>query len=352
MKISKILLYPTKIPILFLSILVLLAAIGGILGFKRCQRHFVFHEILHPIRDNYQRVPAISYLFKSTPQDLEPYVKELNEHGIVRIQQFLSPTELAAMQQEFAGFVSFIQTQTNNVDDEGAGFTEDYFSQKEQAFCSTNPFKHSQQLINSCCSNKLTSIINHYFKADTYIYRAGGLRILPIAKTGFGSFQWHHDAWGKSVNVMFLLSDVEEGDQYMTYITGSHTIRHSFEKFMHSRLTLEYAQEHMQKKIEESNIFKCTGKAGDIFVFDTNGVHSGNRTSGKARDTFIVSYSTDKSHVWKLKFDEHKVPGALQANNYNPFNRMLECRRNNPDGSIFPEFKSWVDTVINISSWV
>jgi len=344
---KKYLLYPVQIPVLFLSMLVLCAGVGVILGFKRCKRHFVFHEILHPIRDAYQRTPSLSYILKSSPEEIADYVTQLNKNGIVHIKSFLTAEEFAEMKNDFEGFVGHIQANAANVDDEGAGFTEDFFSKKENAYYSTNPFKYSKQLVKSCCNKKLTSIINHYFKADTYIYRAGAARILPIDSTGYGSFQWHHDAWGKSVNVMFLLSDVGDGDQAMTYVMGSHNIRHSFEKFMRSRLSLDYCKERMTT----TPIFTCKGKAGDLFIFDTNGVHSGNRTAGRARDTFIISYSTGKNHIWRFPFDHAK---AIQytENGYNPFAKVIaECKKD-PKAPMFPEIRSWVDGVLQINTWI
>lgn len=347
MKIKHYLQYSVKIPALLLGILIVCSTVGIILGFKRCKRHYVFHEILHPVRDGYQRIPSLTYIFKSPPEEITDYVAQLRENGIVHIKKFLTDEELIVMKNDFEGFVNYIKTDKANVDDAGAGFTEDFFSKKENAYYSTNPFKYSEQLIKSCSSKKLTSIINHYFRADTYIYRAGAARILPIDSTGYGSFQWHHDAWGKSVNVMFLLSDVEEGDQAMTYILGSQKLHHSFEKFMHSRLSLDYCKERMAN----IKIFTCRGKAGDIFIFDTNGVHSGNRTAGKERDTFIVSYSTDKSHVWRFAFD-HSQAVQHTINGYNPFGRVIEACKKDPKAPLFPEICSWVDGVIQVNKWI
>jgi len=347
MNVKKYLLYPVNIPILFLSILVVCAGIGVILGFKRCKRHFVFHELLHPVRDAYQRIPSYKYLFAQTPKDVSHEVDQLNKHGIVHIKNFFAPDQLARIQAEFEQFIQVIQKQPDTIDDNGAGFTEDFFSKKEQAYYTTNPFKYSRELVDSCCNTKLTGIVNHYLQSNGYIYRAGGARILPKPDTGFGSFQWHHDAWGKSLNVMFVLSDIGDGDQAMTYVMGSHKLRHSFEKFMRSRLTLDYCKERMDK----TEIFTCKAKAGDIFIFDTNGVHSGNRTPGKARDTFIVSYSTDKTHIWNFSLPgEYVKQYASQENN--PFARVIEQQKNNQNGPLFPEISSWVDGVIQVNRWI
>lgn len=86
----KIFLYPIQIPALWLAGLLFCAIVGVILGAKRCRRHFVYHEILHPIRERYQRLPSPKYLFKKSPQEISQYIAQLREQGIIHIPNFLN----------------------------------------------------------------------------------------------------------------------------------------------------------------------------------------------------------------------------------------------------------------------
>ena len=95
---------------------------------------------------------------------------------------------------------------------------------------------------------------------------------------------------------MLLLTDVEESDQSMSYACETHALRHPYEMFFDNSCPLAYCREALARDPE---IFQATGRAGDLFLFDSNGAHRGNRRSDAAvRDAFFVEYTTDPSDLW------------------------------------------------------
>jgi len=333
---------------LTLALLVTFAFLGAFIIYKRFRYGFLGYEILHALRVNYQRLPASSYILKKPPVEVKAYLDQLNENGIVKISNIIDVQDLAQLQNDFNSMIKYIDEHAKDVCDKGDGFTEDYFDRTENFYCSSNPLKYSTRLAALSCDPKILGIINHYLQGDAHINFVSAARILSGGdKHGLGSYQWHHDAWGKKLHVMFLLTDVGEGDQYMTYVVGSHKVQHSLDKFMHSRLTYEYAKSQMK----QVNIFKCMGKAGDIFIFDPNAVHSGNRTNGADRDTFIVSYTRDRTYIWNLDIPKDVL--AYNSGGYsNPYREIVALKNQNPPQKLFPKIKCWDQGLTAVNLWI
>jgi hypothetical protein len=119
------------------------------------------------------------------------------------------------------------------------------------------------------------------------IHMASATRYHPMEPRDFSAFQWHHDECGKHLNVITLLTDVTERDQPMTYLKGSHRMLHSRARWANSRFTREDV-ERMYPHLEQMT---CTAAAGSIMIFDSNGLHRGNRSNGATRDNLVCNYN-------------------------------------------------------------
>jgi hypothetical protein len=192
---------------------------------------------------------------------------------------------------------------------------------------------------------ELTSLIDHYLGKTAYITQGVALRIKPHHNTGFGSFQWHPDAWGKRINMMIVLTEVGVGDQHMTYAKGSHRLRHSYAKYVNSR----FSQEEFAERCGQMEILNCYAKPGDIYVFDSNGIHSGNRTSGRARDTFIIEYSRLAHTIWAHRIPPEFLRGFSEKQ-LEPLSWIL--RQNRSKRSLAPAVNSWVDQLLRVDKWL
>lgn len=159
-----------------------------------------------------------------------------------------------------------------------------------------DPFKFIPQLLSIAVHPLILALMSRYFGKKFYLQQAIASRYYPMSPADFGSFQWHHDAWGKKINVMILFSEVTEEDQYMTYVEGSHKYIYDAERCSNSRFT----EEDVQRLFRGNTHRKCTGDAGTIYIFDSNGMHRGNRSLGRARDSLIISYNAGR-YIWDFE---------------------------------------------------
>ena len=313
-------------------------------------------ELLTQIRHAYQRYPAqhTNKHFSTKQFSLTDYqLQQLHKKGIIKIPHFLSKQDLAQLHGDFEKFVN---TVTKNNLTKTVGFTSssgnksklahEYYQDNARVFISHNPFNYSPLLTSLCCDKKLTTIINNYFGEKSYIRQGVALRYLPLNRHATCTDQWHHDGTGKAINVMILLTDIGENDQYMTYAEGSHRIRHEYKQFFGKNMffpsSIDYVKKHLKR---EPVIVKAKGRAGDIFIFDSNGTHSANRTLGAIRDVFIVVYHTDTSSMWNFTLP---IQGLPKGDKYHPF------KKNNPEAKqLYPtKADNWRDSLYDTESWL
>jgi hypothetical protein len=117
--------------------------------------------------------------------------------------------------------------------------------------------------------------------------------------------------------------------------------------FLRNPCSLEYCARHLS----ELTVYNAYGKAGDVFLFDTNGAHRGNRfESAATRDVFMVEYSADKSNVWGGDIDT-SVLRNLPTSAVGPFERMLAA----PKRWSLPLTRrapNWVETLPHTETWL
>jgi len=293
---------------------------------------FIDIELLHAIRQHYQRMPETFYK-QSQPQSplAQRYLNELENNGIVKISGFIQKDELKQLQSDFDSFVKNVEKKVE--DGTGTFILEEYWQPQNRLFITNNAFKYSTELARLSCNEMLLEIANHYLKKTGFIQRAQAMRYSSGGQNGQLPFSWHHDANEKRMKIMILLTDVGPEDQYMTYVLGSHKVFHSYEKFLRSKLSFDDYKEHL----DTISIVKATGKAGDIFLFDSNGMHSGNRTNGRIRDAFFIEYTADKYNIWGGDLPEDFLK-RYSFKKSNPFERFINV----------PHKKWEIDTSIRI----
>jgi hypothetical protein len=160
-------------------------------------------------------------------------------------------------------------------------------------------------------------------------------------------FGWHHDLEDQRFKMMVLLTDLGEHDQYMSYVLGSQRLFHPYSMFSSNTCTLDYCREHLG----EIEILNTTGKAGDIFLFDSNGAHRGNRRLEAAtRDAFFVEYTTNQADVWGGDIPPEAF-ADFPAGEFNPFDWMMTALKkwSVPKTRQAP---AWVDTLPNVATWI
>jgi hypothetical protein len=305
---------------------------------------------LHPLREALVRLPDPRFVAdggRTLTQPFDRHLAELNEHGITRLSGRIAPHTLAMLQRDFESrFIEPLASNDGSTSNYRGDITlsDQYFNVEAGLYSSNEPFTISRGLLDVCLQPGIVALINGYLGKRAYITQGVALRIEPHGETGFGSFQWHHDAWGKRINLMIVLTEIGFGDQHMTYAKGSHRLRHSYEKYVNSRFT----PDEFEKYCGKMEVLNCYAQPGDIYVFDSNGIHSGNRTNGRRRDVFILEYTRLAETVWA-----HRVPpeflDGFSSSELEPMKWVL--RQDRHSRPLAPPVNSWVDQLLRINKW-
>ena len=135
----------------------------------------------------------------------------------------------------------------------------------------------------------LTAFVRSYWGKPVVLAQSIGMRLEPAAGLpDYGAFQWHHDAKHKQVKVMVLLTDVPDDGQRMDYLPGTNRDWRSPKGYAASRFS-----DQMVRRYGEP--VRCSGPAGTVVIFDTNGLHRGNRNAGPRRDVWVHHYTAGRS---------------------------------------------------------
>jgi hypothetical protein len=305
---------------------------------------------LHPVRERLTRLPDPWFLMANAAPLASPYrehLEELRRDGVTRLSGQVPPAALAELRRSFETFVRRLDAAAASQAAAQGDVTEseEYLDAASRQYSSNDPFTFSRALLEVCLKPELATLINRYLGKTAYITQGVALRIGPNPSTGFGSFQWHHDAWGKRINMMIVLTEVGEGDQHMTYAKGSHRLRHSYDKYANSR----FSQEEFAERCSHMEVLNCYAKPGDIYIFDSNGIHSGNRTNGRTRDTFIIEYSRLAHTIWAHRIPPEFLRGFSEKQ-LEPLSWIL--RQDRSKRPLAPTVNSWVGQLLRVDKWL
>ena len=264
---------------------------------------------------------ATSLRRKASPAVSEA-TRRLRRDGILLIPDVATGSDLQGMKERFDAMIHHIESSPAPPEQplprgHYVGSYREHGKDPEAEMTYTyDPFKYDDALLRVALDEFLLEVVARYFNRRFMPHQSTAARYYPTEARDFSSWQWHHDAWGKRINAMFLLTDVGERDQFMTYLRGSHRQFHSRHRYAESRFTRE--------EVEAAGDFEsvdCLGSAGSMWVFDPNGFHRGNRSLGAVRDSVITSYSCGR-YIWPFQ-----VPRTALAT-LSP--RQREVLQNNP----------------------
>ena len=240
-------------------------------------RWFDFSGIRHHVyyRHIYAR-PRWGFRNKVTKSvsrsDFQELALRLDAQGVVILPSYFSTESLREMQADFERSASTIAP------DEVA-----------QQFLDRSYLSASAPLCEASIDPFLTALVKYHFGKPIYLSDNNGLRIEPVAELeDYDTHQWHHDAKRKQVKVLILLTDVQEDGQRMDYLPGTHKIWHGR---VWTNKDSEFTSESVRKYGEPVH---CAGPAGTVVIFDTNGLHRGNRNLGARRDVWFFHYSAGR----------------------------------------------------------
>lgn len=103
------------------------------------------------------------------------------------------------------------------------------------------------------------------------------------------SGQWHIDGGGNFLKLIILLSDVDENSIHTRYLNNTHNIFFKDKFFSNTR----FDNTKLEYFLKKYQISRFTGKKGDMYLFDPNGIHSGSYGENNFRDSIIIQIGSE-----------------------------------------------------------
>lgn len=262
---------------------------------------FVAKEYIHRLPD-----PFFRHSFEPlrADVDVDNAVERLKKDGIVSFPAYFDGAFLHRLQENFDEIISKYSM--------GGGVNP------ECDFCD-DILHYDESFVTAALDNTLLEIIARYYRKRFGIGRADAMRIYPMEESRYGSFQWHHDTRGRQIKAQILLADVPQDGQRMTYIKGSHTTYYSRHRGRGPGSRFEF--DMAQRRDVAARVVDVFGPAGTVTLFDTNGLHSGNRNLTATRDNITFYYPTARNFK-KLKYHKSHLADLpedkLSVLRYNP----------------------------------
>lgn len=306
-------------------------------------------EILHGIRQRYRRAqvrpddPAASEFGPTGASWLDL----LRRDGIVRIPGLVPESMLASLRREFESVVAEIDRGRERGDTIKQGYDEEqHWWPDDLAYVGNNAFRHAPTLTRFFCDARLTALASSYYGRRAFVTRGVAMRYLPLAERRNHMFGWHHDLEDRRIKALVLLTDLPEHGQVMRYLKGSHRLLHSYRMFFRNNVDFEACT----RALEKPEVVDSVGRAGDVFFFDSNGIHRGfRRLDAPVRDAFFVEYGVDRSNVWGGDPEVGVIRDATGGGD-GPFGELLHAppKWSRPMTRRFP---SWIENLHAVDAW-
>ncbi len=200
--------------------------------------------------------------------------ENLVDQGMVTLTKLFTPDAVSNMQREF-GALMCLKEPDNHAHIQFGGAADEEFLQTAEALSS------------AVATPLVWALGAHAWGRDPMLSYVRAYRIEPIEPCAYRAFQPHDDGHDKEFKAMLLLTDVDEDGQCMLYWPGTHKI----ERETRSSWDTLYDPNQLRSLGEP---VPCIGKAGTIILFNTKGVHSGQRNLSSRRDTLVFNVTGGK----------------------------------------------------------
>ena len=246
----------------------------------------------------YER-PSRSYrkkLVRESPwPDFRQKAQRLCDDGVLILRGHFTGEALEGMRRDFAGWIQ------KGVSSDEPGSLQ--VNEKQGA-----SLRNSEAFSRAAIDPWITALAGYYWGKPVLLAYSFGARLeSDPSGNGLGPFQWHHDAHRKQLKAMIYLDHVSRDGQRMDYLPGTHRIWHRFRRgesgYEETRLSNEAVARYGEP-------LRCEGPAGTVVLFDTNGIHRGNRNLGPKRDTWVFQYTAGR-HLEPVSVLHPKVAQKL-----------------------------------------
>lgn len=290
----------------------------------------------------------------------------LERDGIYRLEGAVPEDQVARLRAGIQGMVAEVDGRENQVEAVGDVDAIDYHRHKDtqyddqsgaacydpdfRIYTCNDPFQLTQELWDVVLGDDLLSIANSYFGRQAYVARALGVRHLPSPPRDAYQWRWHHDGWGRKLNVHIVLTDIGEGGQALTYKKGTQKQFHGYDNFRHP----DVPDEVYRERYASVPTFKTASKAGDLLLLDGNGIHRAN-AGQTLRDAYLLMFYPDRTMSFAHHLSDEKLAELSDAQRA-VVAELLETRRikrERGEHNILPVLgKNWVETLPHMRAWM
>lgn len=172
------------------------------------------------------------------------------------------------------------------------------------AFHDDNYLDADPVFLEAALDDLVVNVVGEYYRRQFFLGHVNAFRLLPTEPKRYGSFQWHHDARGRQINVMTLLTPVLPDGQRMKYLRGTHRGYYGYDRM--SGKGSRFEDDLKARPIAQDQVLEVVGPAGTVAIFDANGLHSGNRNQSQRRDTLTFVYTTGRKYR-RLRFRRQNI---------------------------------------------
>ncbi len=252
----------------------------------------------------------------SRREDVRRAVAELDHDGVTVMERVAPPALIEQACRDMDSFVQRLPELEGTVRRKmhSYGHMVDYaaheFQRALNIYRSHDPLVFSPAYARFLLLPELREVIAGYL-GRTWMYQAMiAHRTGPSEASNEGFARWHHDARGRKVNVILVLTDVPADGSATVYMPGSHRL--IYLKPRRERVVFyddEMAQLRRHFGWRER---VCDAPAGSLVFFDSQGLHLGRR-SQHSRDAFQVNCMTKRRHLWPQEIPRTVFDGLAAA---------------------------------------
>lgn len=211
--------------------------------------------------------------------DFRTRAERLCRDGVLLLPGHFTGKRLEAMRADFGRWVE-------------EGIPSDEPGGLEMNECSGAILRDSLAFSEAALDPWIIALARYYWGKPIFLAHSSGTRLDPdSAGNGLGPFRWHHDAHRKQLKAMIYLDDVPRDGQRMDYLAGTHRIWHRFKRGEAGYEETRWPDEAVTRYGEP---LRCAGPAGTVVLFDTNGLHRGNRNLKAKRDVWVFQYTAGR----------------------------------------------------------
>ena len=235
---------------------------------------FVTKEYLHRKRDRDFRT---DYVQGEQKKQAQAHLENLQRDGILILPAYFKGEALKKLQDALEKAVK----------DKPAKGVND-------AWRDENALGADSAILHASLDNFLLEIIGGYYGKTFGVGRGDATRLMPTPPLRSESYQWHHDTRGRQIHMMVLLNDVTPKGQRTSYLRGSHNTY--YDRFRGEGHGSRFESDLSNDPTVPERVVELVGPAGTVGLFDSNGLHSGNRNDQEKRDCLLFCYVSHKRH--------------------------------------------------------